>query len=42
MLRDKRVFKDPELYLPERWLSEDASTLPDPTNIAFGFGTRYV
>lgn len=42
MLRDGRIFEDPEVYRPERWLADDADTLPDPTNVAFGFGTRFV
>jgi len=40
MLRDRRIFKDPDVYRPERWLADDANMLPDPTNLVFGFGTR--
>src|SRR4051812_14811401 len=42
MLRDSSIFMNPDAYLPERWLAEDSSSLPDPINIAFGFGTRCV
>ena len=42
MLRDRSIFKDPDVYRPERWLADDANTLPDPTNLVFGFGTRFV
>ncbi|KAG8832284.1 hypothetical protein FRC17_001566 [Serendipita sp. 399] len=43
MLRDPRVFDQPEVYQPERWLEHcnpKVDELPDPITIAFGFGTR--
>ncbi len=43
MLRDPRIFDEPDKYYPERWLASEnpnASKLPDPTTIAFGFGKR--
>ncbi|KAG2015054.1 cytochrome P450 [Coprinopsis cinerea AmutBmut pab1-1] len=43
MLRDPRVYDDPETFKPERFLKADGSLnpdVPDPHNVAFGFGRR--
>jgi cytochrome P450 len=38
MLKDPRIYKDPELFNPERFLGRNPET--DPRKIAFGFGRR--
>ncbi|KAI5117877.1 hypothetical protein M0805_002269 [Coniferiporia weirii] len=41
MLRDPKVYAEPEKFIPERWLSPDGKTLiSDSGKIAFGFGRR--
>jgi len=37
MMHDPAMFPEPERFYPERWLSPDAPTYPNP---AFGFGGR--
>jgi cytochrome P450 len=36
-MHDPAIFPEPERFYPERWLSPDAPTYPNP---AFGFGAR--
>ncbi|CAG7852153.1 SubName: Full=Uncharacterized protein {ECO:0000313/EMBL:CCA72098.1} [Serendipita indica DSM 11827] len=40
MLSDPNIWGDPDVFRPERFLSSDASALPDPTTLIFGFGPR--
>ncbi len=46
MGRDPALFRDPELYQPERWLRHDAAagennlTMQALTNLAWGHGAR--
>lgn len=42
MLSDLNIWGDPDVFRPERFLSSDASSLPDPTTLIFGFGPRNV
>lgn len=45
ILRDEKIFADPSVFSPERYLEEvDAPTLKlrDPRNYVFGFGRRSV
>jgi cytochrome P450 len=42
MLNDPKVWGDPEVFRPERWLELGASDLPNPHNCQFGWGMRYV
>jgi cytochrome P450 len=37
VMHDETVYHDPEDFIPERFLDEDA---PDCLNFAFGFGRR--
>jgi cytochrome P450 len=39
MLHDDNIFPDPEKFDPGRFFMND--TLPDPADVAFGFGRRY-
>jgi cytochrome P450 len=38
--RDKRYFKDPDQFVPERWLSQETKTLPKFAYFPFGGGPR--
>jgi cytochrome P450 len=38
MCHDPRVYNDPEVFNPDRFMGE--SPEPDPRNIVFGFGRR--
>jgi len=38
--RDKRYFKDPNEFVPERWLSEETKSLPKFAYFPFGGGPR--
>jgi hypothetical protein len=42
MLNDPDVWGDPDIFRPERFLADDASDLPDPTVLVFGYGIRHV
>jgi hypothetical protein len=39
MMNDPRLYKDPERFMPERFLGENPER--DPRELAFGFGRRY-
>jgi Cytochrome P450 len=43
MSHDENVYKDPENFIPERFLTEDGKVNPsvrNPMDAAFGFGRR--
>jgi cytochrome P450 len=43
MCRDPRLWEDPDIYKPERWLishNPNAHSLPSVYDIIFGFGRR--
>ncbi|KIM28322.1 hypothetical protein M408DRAFT_139912 [Serendipita vermifera MAFF 305830] len=40
VLNDPRIWGDPETFRPERFLGDDAKSLPNPLNVTFGFGNR--
>ncbi|PVF92646.1 cytochrome P450 [Serendipita vermifera] len=40
MLNDPRIWGDPEAFRPERHFASDASRLPNPSILVFGFGMR--
>lgn len=43
VLRDPRTWRDPETFLPERFLKGSEfydDQLPDPASVVFGFGMR--
>jgi cytochrome P450 len=42
MLMDPKVWGDPDTFRPERFLSNEAESLPNPLVVIFGFGMRYV
>ncbi|PVF97212.1 cytochrome P450 [Serendipita vermifera] len=40
MLNDPKVWGDPEVFRPERWLEPGASQKPNPHSVQFGWGMR--
>ncbi|KDQ57129.1 hypothetical protein JAAARDRAFT_131349 [Jaapia argillacea MUCL 33604] len=40
MLHDERVYKDPEMFRPERFLNNDGTVNDDYPMLSFGFGRR--
>ncbi|PVF93583.1 cytochrome P450 [Serendipita vermifera] len=40
MLHDHRMWGDPEVFRPERFLESGAAQLPNPITVQFGWGTR--
>ncbi|KIM28311.1 hypothetical protein M408DRAFT_329417 [Serendipita vermifera MAFF 305830] len=40
ILSDPRVWGDPENFRPERFLTDEAKSLPNPQVVTFGYGTR--
>lgn len=40
MLTDPRVWGDPELFRPERFLEEEVANRPNPLTLIFGYGMR--
>ncbi|PVF93462.1 cytochrome P450 [Serendipita vermifera] len=40
MLSDPKVWKDPDVFRPERFLEPDAGERPDPLTLLFGYGRR--
>ncbi|PVF93563.1 cytochrome P450 [Serendipita vermifera] len=42
MFKDERVWGDPEVFRPERFLDAEASQRPNPLTMIFGYGMRYV
>jgi cytochrome P450 len=41
MLNDPKVWGDPEVFRPERFLESDAWEKPNPSTALFGWGMRY-
>ena len=43
MLHDPQIYRDPNEFLPERFMTLDAgqAAFQDPRQLAFGFGRRY-
>jgi cytochrome P450 len=42
MLKDTRVWKDPDMFKPERFLEPEAAERPNPLTVLFGYGMRCV
>lgn len=42
MTRDPIKYKDPEVFNPERFLTEEGELNDDEVSYAFGFGRRFV
>jgi cytochrome P450 len=45
MLRDEKLYEDPDTFKPERFMApadEETARLRDPRNACFGFGRRSV
>ncbi|KIM28312.1 hypothetical protein M408DRAFT_329418 [Serendipita vermifera MAFF 305830] len=40
ILSDPNVWGDPENFRPERFLTDDANSLPNPLSVVFGYGMR--
>ncbi|KIM28318.1 hypothetical protein M408DRAFT_329423 [Serendipita vermifera MAFF 305830] len=40
ILNDPRIWGDPENFRPERFLTDEANSLPNPLSIVFGYGMR--
>jgi cytochrome P450 len=40
MLNDPKVWGDPEVFRPERFLEDSAVQRPNPLSLAFGYGMR--
>jgi cytochrome P450 len=40
MLTDPKVWGDPEVFRPERFLEDEAMTRPNPLVLVFGYGMR--
>jgi cytochrome P450 len=40
MLNDPKVWGDPEVFRPERFLEDRAAQRPNPLSLAFGYGMR--
>ena len=40
MMNDPRLYKNPERFMPERFLGEKPER--DPRDMVFGFGRRYL